>query len=220
MLSNDLPNIGDKIELYDYSGNINNKYLSQLFDIIDDKTLIISGPIHNKVLVPFHRNDFIEVVYFKKNKGRYSFGAMISKVIQKEMYKIRIKRTTKIRKIQQRNFYRLACRIPTIKIHHICEDNLEKDIREECFISDISGGGIGVFCNYPHDSGDFVDIQIDSQGLKICIKGEIIRISDSKNQKYKFNIGVRFVDLKDNDRDKIVSFIFEEQTKLRKKGLI
>ena len=220
MANIDLPNIGDKLEIYDCSRNSSRIYISQLFDIINDETLLISGPIHNKMLVPFYENNLIEVVYYKKNKGKFSFEAKILKVIKKGMYRIKVKRTTKIRKIQQRNYYRLSCRIPITKIHNINEDSLDKAIREECIVDDISGGGIGIFCNFPHDNGETVDIQIDFQGLNLNITGKIIRITDSKNRDYKFNIGVKFEDLDDNDRDKIISFIFKEQRKLRKKGLI
>lgn len=220
MTNNFLPNVGGKLEIHDLSRTKGKLTISQMLDIIDDNIYVISGPIENKNLVPLYRNNMIEVVYLKENEGKFFFQAQILEVKNKGLYKIKIKRTTRIKKIQQRNFYRLSCRLPASKNHLLKEDNEERTIEEKCFIENISGGGIGVSCNFTHNIGDIVNIDIDSDGIILSIKGEVVRILKSSKQEYKHAIGINFSIIDDADREKIIKFIFKQQRKLRKKGLM
>lgn len=215
-----LPDIGDKLQLYDLSRSKGKTTISQMLDIIDDKTYIISGPLENKNLVPLFKNNILEVAYFKKDRGKFFFQATILDVKNKGFYKVKIKRTTRIKKIQQRNYFRLSSNLPATKDHLLKEGKEERTIKEECTTENISGGGIGVLCNFSHTIGDLVSIQIDSDGIVLSTNGEVVRILNSKNHEYKYSIGVKFLDMDDSDREKIIKFNFRQQRKLREKGLI
>ncbi len=220
MINKYLPNVGDKLELHDLSRAKGKMPISQMLDIFDDKTYLISGPIENKNLVPLYKDNILEVVYYKENKGKFFFQATILEVKSKGIYRIKIRRTTRIKKIQQRNFYRLSCNLPATKEHLLNEGNEERCINEECVTENISGGGIGVLCNYSHNVGDVVNVAINSDGIILNTKGEVVRILKSNNHDYKYTIGVKFLEIDDSKREEIIKFIFREQRKLRKKGLM
>ncbi len=215
-----LPDIGDKLQLYDLSRSKGKTTISQMLDIIDDKTYIISGPLENKNLVPLYKNNILEVAYFKKDRGKFFFQATISEVKNKGFYKVKIKRTTRIKKVQQRNYFRLSCNITVTKDHVLKESSEERAIKEECVTENISGGGIGILCNYSHAIGDLVNVRIDSDGIVLNTSGEVVRILKSNNHEYKYSIGVKFLEMDDSAREEIIKFIFRQQRKLRKKGLM
>ncbi|MTI48011.1 flagellar brake protein [Sporosalibacterium faouarense] len=221
MSINDLPNIGDRLELYNITrSREKKKYISQMLDIIDERNYTISGPLKNRNIVPFYINNIIEVAYYKENKGKYFFEAIVKKVINKNMYKLVVEKTSKIRKIQQRNFYRLDYSLPALKIYKITKDGIEKEIKEECSTENISGGGIGLLSNYSHDKGDLVELKLELDRFVITIHGKIVRIDNANNPQYKYTLGVKFSEIDDTDRERIIKFIFNQQRKLRKKGLI
>lgn len=215
-----LPDIGEKLLLHDLSRSKGKTSVSQMLDIIDDKTYIISGPLENKNVVPLYKNNLLEVAYFKKDRGKFFFQATILEVKSKGFYKVKVKRTSRIKKIQQRNYFRLSCNLSAVKEHILNEGNEERTINEECITENLSGGGIGVLCNFSHTIGDLVNIQIDSDGIVLSTRGEVIRIVKSSNHEYKYSIGVKFLEMDDSDREEIIKFIFQQQRKLRKKGLI
>lgn len=221
MPSKDLPSIGDKLELYNLSRSKEmNRYISQLLDIVDEKNFVISGPIKNRDIVPLYKNSVVEISYYKENRGKFFFEGIVKKSIDGAIYKLVIERTSELKKIQLRNFYRLTHSMSVVKIHKLKQGDIEKDIIEECITEDISGGGIGLLCNYCHDIDDSVELLMDLEKTTISIKGKVIRIDTCKNPEYAYTIGVKLFDLEDDHRELIIKFIFNQQRKLRKKGLI
>jgi c-di-GMP-binding flagellar brake protein YcgR len=63
-------------------------------------------------------------------------------------------------------------------------------------------------------------IQIDTEGLKMKAKGKVVRcrarrISDLKT----YSMGIKFIDITERDRDRIIRFVFKKLTDMRKKVL-
>jgi len=50
--------------------------------------------------------------------------------------------------------------------------------------------------------------------------GRVVRLTeyDSKNDVYKYEIGVKFEKIEERDRERIIGYIFQEQRRLIKKG--
>lgn len=221
MTKGDLPEIGDKLELFNLSRTKEKtRLLSQMLDIIDENNFMISGPIKNRTIVPFYKDNLVEIAYYKENKGKFFFKGEVIQVTNHKIYELKIKKISPIKKIQQRNFYRLSYMMPIIKTHKVRQNDSYKDIKEDCVTDDISGGGMGILCNYLHNKEEQVNIEIESENLKLSIEGIVVRIDKSSNTDYDYTVGVEFPELSSGERDKIIKFIFNQQRKLRKKGLI
>jgi len=213
----DFLSIGDKIEikLSNKKGNV--IYSSQVLDILKGKQYIISGPISKSTLVPLHINEKVKLFYYKKNLGRFSLNAIIKNRETSSIYKLMVEQIGDIEKVQERDYFRLWHMLKASK-SHLIENNI--NIEEACMTVDISGGGLKLLCNFNHNISDKLEIKVETNDLKISCIGEVVRISDSNSIDYKHILGVKFTQISKEDREKIVRFIFNEQRKLRKKGLI
>lgn len=216
----DLFKIGDKIEIC-RKGSLKKEFFpSQILDILGDEKFIVSGPIKKIMLVFLHKDEVVTIRRFIENKGRYEFDAIVLKRNIGKIYKIELKKISEIRKIQLRNYYRFPISIPVIKRTKVIEDREEKILVENCETKDISGGGLKLLTNYNHYKGEIIECEFKIKEKTIVSKAEVVRIENVDSFSYKFNIGVRFIDMKEKDRDAIVQFIFSKQSVLRKKGLI
>ncbi|WP_069649589.1 flagellar brake protein [Caloranaerobacter ferrireducens] len=218
--SGEYPAIGDKIEIREAKTKTNNKYASQILDIIDDNIYIISGPIQKSALIPLHVGSLIEITYFREDKGRFVFKAKIIEREYKNIYKLKIEKISCTTKLQERNYYRLSVKLDVQKIYNLKLDDNNKEVIESCIAKDISGGGIRVFCNFKHSVGDIVKLNISITDFSITALGTVVRIQEIENDNFKFSLGVKFTEIEDEDRERLIRYIFEQQRKLRKKGLI
>lgn len=214
------PVIGDKIEIRETKTKTKNKYVSQILDIIDDNIYIISGPIQKSALVPLHVGSLIEITYFRADKGRFIFKAKIIEREYENIYKLKIEKISCITKLQERNYYRLSVKLNVQKRHNTVIDNHKKEVIENCIAKDISGGGIRIFCNYQHTVKDLVKLDIAISDFNITVTGIVTRVQEIENDNYKFALGIKFTEIEDKDRERLIKYIFEQQRKLRKKGLI
>lgn len=211
--------IGKKIIIKKDSKKRDERYTSQILDIIDDNTYIISGPIKKKNIVAFHVDETIEISYVVEDKGRFYFKAKIMERVFEDIYTLKVFRITAINKLQERNFYRLNISLDIIKSCYKKTQLGIKTIDEECKSVDLSGGGIQLRCNYLHSIGDSVNVLLTIDNFKIALDGEVVRINSNDTYGYKYLIGIKFINITSKDRDEIVRYIFDEQRRLRKKRI-
>lgn len=220
VLLNDLFHIGDKINIVRYGNKKEDIYPSQVLDILSKDSLMISGPIHKSSIVMMHKGDIIGIECIVENKGRYIFKAEILNRYEKGIYKLEVSKISKIQRFQQRKFYRFSTSLPVKKIFNTEINNLSKSIEENCQTKDISGNGMKLLCNYKHCAGDIVQciLKLNDETLKFDC--EVVRIEETDMSDYKFSIGINYINIKDIERDFIIKFIFDQERKLREKGLI
>jgi len=191
-------------------------YASQVLDI-NDKIIVISGPIEKGVLIPMHIGAELNLSYYIEDVGRYSFKGIVRRRSIKKIYLLEIERITEFQKVQLRDYYRLFSKLPVMKYFEKVADNI---IEEKCISQDISGGGLKIKSNYSHKRGDIVECDIRIEKSIVSIKGKIVRVNTIDDRNYKFSYGIKFFEVDQKSQEIIVRYVFDEQRKLRKKGLI
>lgn len=209
-------NIGDKIDIIKTTSKIEKNYSSQILDIVDDETFIISGPIYKRNLIIIHEGENIKISYIVEDRGILFFEAKVLKREYKDIYKLKIKKTSSIKKHQQRKYYRLKTSVPVIKQFNI----KDKEFIEECKTQDISGNGLKLYSNFEHSVGDIVCCKFKINNYKIITNSKVIRVEKIDSFNYKNSLGLSFIELDEKDRDKIIQYIFLQQRLLREKELI
>lgn len=194
-------------------------YPSQLLDIQSKDEFIISGPIIKNRLILIREGDNIKISYMIKDKGKHHFLANVVSRSNKGIYKLKIKKISEIKVIQDREHFRLSTNIAISKYSEEGSKDNQYFI-ETCETKDVSGGGMKIYSNILHDIGDIVTCSIDLFDEELFIKGKIVRIEEVDSFNYKYLIGLQFFNIDDRSRDMIIKYIFEEQRKLRLKGLI
>ncbi len=192
-----------------------NIIVSQLLDTKEDK-LYISSPILKGAPYPLYVGNRIKVIFLREDKGIYSFVAEIKKKIQARLTIYVIEPISEAEKTQRRIFYRLdITRKATFRL--LSED---EDIIIEAATKDISGGGIKAISRKPIATGKNVACTLYlSDECILTLQGNVVRcVIDTNTGDYQ--LGISFLEGNDGARNRIVSFIFEKQRELRKKGLI
>lgn len=212
--------IGDRIELIRINSKGKKNYISQILDIIDEETFIVSGPIHKSEIILMHKGEIVKVSYIIEGKGRYSFNARVLRREYERVYKLELQKISDTKRYQLRGFYRFAIDIPVIKEFAIKRGNEKDIVTEKCRTKDISGGGLMLYSNYKHEIGDMVICKFNIDDHQVHTKGKIVRVDKVDTFDYNYGLGIRFLDISEKDRDRIIQFIFLKQRLLRGKGLI
>ncbi|MDI6604131.1 MAG: flagellar brake protein [Thermoanaerobacteraceae bacterium] len=209
MLKNLKP--GQRIEIG--IGRNKKYYFTKVEDVSKDGTILIDTPIYHNHLVPIHLSSIIQIIFFNKN-GQFAFDAEVINKFSGNLSFLQVKQISEITKIQRRKYYRLEKIIPfTYK-----EADDEKENFFTGLIKDISGEGFKAVIKHRNTNNSiiFCNIKLSDLLKEIAVKGKIIRCDLNKD---RYEIGVQFVDINDKLRDQIITFIFEEERKYKKRDM-
>lgn len=207
--------IGDplEIELVEYKNRSNHIIASQLVDKKND-LLIINNPLKRGVPYPLQEGQKIKIVFYREEKGIYSFLAEIVNKLQGRLTIYTVKPIGEPEKIQRRYYFRLDV------ILRVILKDLTEDIVTESFTKDISGGGMKLISKKSFEEGKLMECTVYlKDNEKITFTGEVIRSVSNPSTK-EYEVGIKYRDIGEGVRNSIISFIFERQRQLRKKGLI
>jgi c-di-GMP-binding flagellar brake protein YcgR len=211
--------IGAKIHLLIMNDNNQSQYVSRVDNINEDGTIDVLIPISKRRIVYINEDTVLKVI-ITKEAAIYEFKAEIENKLFGVDPLLRLKRTSDIQKIQRRNYFRLKS-LNTIKIRKIV--NLTEAIFSEYFnvaMVDISGGGLAFNSELELDINDLIEISVTLNSNTINLLGMVVRADRNENNLKIMEYGINFEKITDTERNIIMTFIFEEQRKLAKKGLI
>lgn len=206
------------------------QYVSKIADVKDEYFYIFT-PIKEGVYITFFIDEIIRV-YKVMLDGVWMFDAVVEERFREPEYMIKVKQISDYQKIQRRMFYRLPINLEVfVKLY---EENNNKDnaniasaldgFTEGRIVSgltkDLSGGGVCFLTREEFDINDVILIKIPIEDEYLILKAQILRKNRIDHYHYRFLYGCRFIEAKQNEIDKIVKFVFKEQQKLRKKGLL
>lgn len=201
---------GQRIEITIGKGK--NKYASKIDDISADGTLLVETPIHNGHYVPIRIGAKLTVVFFNKN-GLFTFDCIVVNRFLGNVPFIQLKIITDIKKLQRRQYFRLE---KIIEFKFKISENDE--VVESGIIKDISGGGFKAKVKKKLQEGTIIlcYIKLSDDFEEIVQKCKVIRCNFIEDG---YEIAVQYADIEDRLREKIISFIFNEQRKLKRREL-
>lgn len=211
--------LGNKIEilLYDKNNELKKQecYVSQIEGIVDEIIFKVSLPIFEGHYVPLHTHQKVQVLQYTK-QGLFGFDCEVLEREKGVVPLLVLKRITKISKIQRRQFFRYECILP-FQYKLLIEPNTMEGV-----IKDISGGGIRFITTNLNNPQEKIVCMISLGDEDIRCIGEILRVIQIEQGNYKYEMHVKFIKIQDQDREKIIKYIFDEQRKLQKrqKGLV
>lgn len=212
--------IGEKIQIdfIDTRGKLH-EYASQVVELSSNDFIDILIPIYKTQEVSLRQDNIIKLI-ISKGEAVYEFKAVVYEKLFGRVPLLRLKIVSEVNKIQRRNFFRLKM-MRNIEVR-LLEDAEEKRYSEKlkCNLHDISAGGLLVSTNKEFQVGDMLELMLDLNSTHLIVYGMIIRRTYTVSHKAPYAYGVRFEKLNESDKNKITKFIFEEQRKLIKKGLI
>ncbi|MGE5631774.1 MAG: flagellar brake protein [Caulobacteraceae bacterium] len=212
--------VGEKIQILFNDGiGKSHEYVSQIINFHDNEHIDVLIPIYKSEFV-YLKEDTIFKVVIPKGEAVYEFVARIADKLYGKIPMLRLHIISELTKIQRRNYYRL-------KLIREVEIRVVLDLKDRKFgeklkghLLDISGGGLMFNMSGELDNKDLVEITLDLNGKKMVVFGSIVRKSMNHNARTPYTYGVSFEKITEFERNVITKFIFEEQRKLIKKGLV
>jgi c-di-GMP-binding flagellar brake protein YcgR len=192
--------------------------VSQLIENCGTGKFVIAMPILKGRLVPLHIGSEIKLVYYRKN-GIYSFRAKITGRKGGRLPNLRIQALSPPNKNQRRDYFRLNM-VLTTNVFYKPEPESQRLSNIKCVTLDISAGGLRLASNVEIKKDDYIICEINIMDKVLSINGRTVRSTAVYNEEYEYEIGVQFIGLHEKTRSELISFIFEEERKLKRKGLI
>lgn len=221
---------------------------STIYERLNDEQFKALMPIYNGKLLPLERDLRLYVVYNVKEVGRFEFEAVVSgRSVEGNIHVITLTALTDVKKSQRRNFYRVPFfeSIQLVRLDKALPEDEQKKLMEayekainkykdrkdiivddppllfetvsiEC--RDISGGGIRCLARQELRVFEPVEGIVHVDGLYVPFKGEIIRVGPSFDSVYPYELGIKFTEMDETVRTKLISYVFKKQRNLMKKG--
>lgn len=194
-------------------------YTSRIEDVNNDK-IIIAMPMDHGVPVYLGNGEYLygKIIY---EEQVYQFTSML---LEKKLTPIPvwiIALPDKVEKIQLRMFVRLPAMLQ-INVEQFADDDVECKVPlpfGECYTRDISGGGLLIVSKEPLAIGKKIKVTLLlEENETIVAMAQVIRVNLASVENKTYLIGVKFLDLAEKDRTKIIRFIFKKQLERKRRG--
>lgn len=192
--------------------------LSSRIEGIDDSSLLIATPIRKGVPLIVQSGHEM-VIIFRQHQNSFGFNTQL---IDKRLRPVPIWLVSKpqhfFKLAQKRTYVRLNINLPVRFQYAIRpDDQVIKGISV-----DISAGGILFTTSEKPQIGDKLQVELFLNDQEIiCSQAQVIRVFDHEDcGPRNYRVAVEFLDISENQRDRIFKFIFEKQREWLRKGLL
>lgn len=206
----------------------------ELIEILTATKIAVSIPLYNGRRVPLEMGMRVRAFFKREDLGVCNFnGLVVSRRLDGEMPSLHLQLVSGVDKNQRRDFYRLQL-VTDVILRIQTGVSVEKQVdkgkiveveipsyRELAVVTrDISGGGLRAMVGEPFTAGQRLNVIILLENERIEVKAEVVRCQLFDSAVKRYDCGLKFLDVEEKDRSRIISFIFEKQRNLRKKGLV
>lgn len=226
--------------------NESKRHVSVVYELDETDYASIAIPIENSRLIPLEIGEYYLIYIFSKN-GLFQCKAKVIKRFRiQSAYAAQIQIISDLEKQQRRQFFRLDI-VQDMSFRVLAEDEWNEikklqnsftdksniqEIKErlqtsnkhtwqEGFIVDISGGGMKFNSKEVCTEDEIFQVKFTLAtecGLKnFLIYAKVISCSEAKNLPDMYAKRIVFLNIKSDEREAIVRFIFEEERKRRNK---
>lgn len=208
--------VNKKIDLNVKGGPFEGSYTSKVAEIEKDKFKVYA-PLFKGGIVPLNIDQELEV-FFTGNAAAYKFFAKIIDRQKEPIAMLTLKEISNCERIQRREHFRIEARKKVkFRILDDIKKGSDKELKKAVTI-DISGGGIKIITEESIKSNTLMELYIDIPEIEdIPIHGRAVSDCESIGN---YVVGVEFINLSKQYQEKIISWVFNHQRKLRQKGLL
>lgn len=229
----------DKVELQyldkenDETGMSRNKtYLSSVYEIMSEDTLEITMPMEQTKLILLPVDSEYNMIFYGASGLYQCFARIIDRYKSNNVYILVVELTSNLRKYQRREYYRFSCAL------EMCARNLqETEIQaieqnmpyaltpglplRQSVIVDISGGGLRFLSSQRYEPESLLycsyHLMKNGEKKKYEVIGKVLSVKELENRSGTFEHRVQYFDMKEDEREEIIKYIFEEERKNRRR---
>ncbi|WP_415536605.1 flagellar brake protein [Dehalobacter sp. 4CP] len=204
---------GLSVQIVVPEGEYQGRYKTRVEEV-GQKIITIGVPVAGGQFIPLREGTQLEVV-FVDDLSAYSFSTVLIKRLSVPIPTFIIEFPEKISKVQRRKYVRVQVVSPLQ--YRIVERN-GLGIEQKGFMHDLSGGGLLFHARecIPEKTPVLVEPVIGDTPMQI----PAIVVRCMKEEKDSYLVSAEFYEISEKTRDKIITYVFELQREMRKKGLV
>ncbi len=207
--------IGNKVEIsLQLDGKKSSKtYLSKVELAENSDEVFLQIPTSLGQLVKLPVSDNYSMLFFTKD-GMYRFDAAIVGYTSVDNFKyLVVSLKSKGEKVQRRAYFRYNCNIEMQFYMYDENKNIIRDNLCEGIMLDLGGGGIRFLSNEEIEVNENIQCVIVLMDEFLFANAVILYKDKQFNSDYKYQYRVKFTEIMDLERDKIIQYVFNEQRK-------
>lgn len=223
--------IGNKLELVKLEDIIRNEknkkvYVSKIYDILSDNMLQIAMPICEGKIVPLSVSDKYAACFYT-DKGLLQCNVLVtSRYKEGNLFFLEVKMLGELEKLQRRAFYRYSCLLDA-KVRVVSDEEYDTGIPDDSSIPeeelewndakilDISGGGAKIVQRNFLEKNEVVKIKfsvvIVDETVNLSLFARILGSTRMQGRSDLCEQRLEFIKIRQEERDKIIRFIFESE---------
>ncbi len=210
----DMISVGDRVEItFKRDKNHQKTYVSMIEHVINEKQLMMHMPISYGKIIKLPTGEEYEITVYT-DSGMILFDANIDSYTKEDGFNYMVMNLlTAGEKKQRRDFFRFDCLLP-LQFTYYDADNVESG-KCQGIVKDIGGGGLRFVSNedLPEGKHKFKGIVMLKDDFVITT-GDILFKQVFPKSNYKFQYRVKFSGLTQDEREKIIKYIFDEQRRI------
>lgn len=203
------------------------KYQSKLVDF-NDQELLVDLPIHisSKNVQVFHPGISFKITYNAPDGSPCSFYSMVIRFETGTVPLLVLSKPkkTEIQRLQRREFLRVPVHV-TLSVASI-DKSTRETARLQGMTVNVSGGGLAfvIHATAPIQVNDWVGVEFeiprDTGSDQVSAKLLVLRLSLTDGQKNSKICSGKFLEIREEDRQKIIRYTFMKQIEMRKKEVL
>lgn len=233
----DMFSIGNKVEIVEaravHNGIVDeNKgpvLVSQIYEIVDSDHLLIEMPLKGMQMVLLDLRVRYQICIYTSH-GLFKCMVQVTDRFKKENRHIAaIEVKSAFKRVQRREYFRLE-KLFQVKYRILSEQEADKITTEEILEAeddgaeykvavavDLSGGGARLIMNekFTDENVLMLQFRLTPEGDDINFAAQVIMSTRMKTDPTQYENRVKFIKLRESQREKLIRYIFEEERKMR-----
>ncbi len=211
--------INQLIEIVVAEGDAVNTYRSRVEEVLDN-AMIVAMPMYRSVPVIVESGTEV-LVRFVSDGGVYQLRSALQERTFQPIPLWTMSPISDLRKIQRRAFYRIESHLTATLSAGEGTDGVPETIETPPVIfqistKDISAGGARIISKEEFSLGSEVYLEIELPGRDpVRSLGKVVRLETAAPDSGIFWVSIQFTSIEEQDRKKIVRFVFQRQLEHR-----
>ncbi|NFG60606.1 MULTISPECIES: flagellar brake domain-containing protein [unclassified Clostridium] len=201
--------VNDRVEVL-----VEDKAFKSLIQDIEDDCIKINIPVFNGEYLALKIDDKIEINSYAKGGKCFNFYCdVLERGKENNIIYYKLSKPYNVREIQRRDFVRVDF-MNIVKLKKITESEDEEITSfKDALMIDLSGGGMRFKTKEKLEKYDKLILEFALNDKLNYIKAQIMRLEITEFNEYIY--GVKFIEISENQRDKVISEIFNIMRKQR-----